>query len=178
MALRGLDWNLVRAHYDRRVTVHQALVDRLDHREEPDGLCALLLGISDPAGNYSAAERGLGPTVLASNGPAAAAAVAALAAQLRAVTKASEVPRLIRAARLRHLTIEVGSEASCLLNPTVCWVANARTIWAHLLISHGDDVERAHQELAPYVATEPSETEVARWFEIHRLLEASLTRIA
>ena len=58
--------------------------------------------------------------------------------------------RLIRGAQLQYLQIGVGSEASCMLNPEVCWVANTRTIWTHLVIKHADDFAKANEELKLY----------------------------
>jgi len=34
-----------------------------------------------------------------------------------------------------------------MLNPRRYWVTNVRTIWAHLLVKHNDDVCRANDEL-------------------------------
>jgi hypothetical protein len=59
--------------------------------------------------------------------------VAKLAEKFAALQKAHEVPRLIRDAQLQYLQIGVGSEASCMVNPKVCWVAST-----HNLDSSGD----------------------------------------
>jgi len=175
--LSGLDWSEVRAHYDERVGVHKELLNLLKSGPT-DRFAKLLLGISDPNGNYSAAEHGLGPKILSSNRNAPPR-VADLAARFRLVSKAREVPPLIHAADLSYLAIGVGSEASCMMNPKVCWVANTRSIWTHLVIKHADDVEKANEELKLYRDTNPSsEMAYAIWTEIHRLLETSMTRVA
>ena len=67
-----------------------------------------------------------------------------------ALAEACDVPTLIKQARLQYLRIGVGSEISCMVNPSVCWVANTRTIWTHLVIKHGYDVAKAEAELAAY----------------------------
>jgi hypothetical protein len=59
-ALSKLDWAEVREHYDLRHSIHKQLLALLqaDNRLE---FVELLLGLSDPNGNYSAVEHGLGP---------------------------------------------------------------------------------------------------------------------
>ena len=73
-----------------------------------------------------------------------------LASELLSLAKARDMPRIVKRAALRFLGIGVGSEASCMLNPEVCWVANTRTVWAHLLVKHNDDVSKADEELRLY----------------------------
>jgi hypothetical protein len=76
----------------------------------------LLLGISDPTGNYSAHEHGIGPRVLADN-LNSEKRIFSLGTEFLALQKARIVPALIRQAHLTNLGIGVGSEASCMLNP-------------------------------------------------------------
>ena len=174
--LRGLNWMDVRRHYDERVSVHERLLE-LYERNKIAPFVQLLLGISDPAGNYSADEHGIGPRVLDEN-INADKRVFDLATLFLALTKARDVPGIIKRAGLRFLGIGVGSEASCMLNPEVCWVANARTVWAHLLVKHNDDVRKADEELRLYRdGDETSEMAYAKWTDIHATLEVALTRI-
>lgn len=176
-ALDALDWGQVRAHYDERISVHKRLI-KLHDGGLVDPFSKLLLGVTEAAGNYSAAEHGLGPKILATNANAAAR-VAALGGNFRTLTKPRDVPKLIRGAALGYLAIGVGSEASCMVNPGVCWVANTRSIWTHLVIKHADDIAKADEELKLYREADPSsEMAYAIWSEIHRLLETSMTRIA
>ena len=84
--------------------------------------------MSNPGGNYSAAEHKLGPQILCEN-PNAHQRVFDLATKFMALTTAGDVPQLIKQAGMRFLQIGVGSEASCMVKPDVCWVANTRTIW-------------------------------------------------
>jgi len=37
-----------------------------------------------------------------------------------------------------------------MVNPPVCWVANTRTIWTHLVIKHADSIAKADEELKLY----------------------------
>jgi hypothetical protein len=165
-ALTNLDWNHVRDHYDNRVEIHRQLLQF--YREgELNPFVDLLLGISDPTGNYSADEHRLGPQIIASNRNARDQVVV-LARRFIDLTTATSVPELIRNASIRYLKIGVGPEASCMVNPDVCWVANTRTIWTHLVIklklyrSQDDTSEMAYRV----------------WAGIHRELATSMTRIA
>jgi hypothetical protein len=138
--LSDLAWTGVREHYDLRHSIHKQLLKLMERKERAE-FVELLLGISDRDGNYSAVEHGLGPFVLSENFNAVNR-LWDLSWQFRSLKAGHEVPKLIHQAGLRYLQIGVGSEASCMLNPSVCWVANTRTIWAQLVIKHGD-LERA-----------------------------------
>jgi hypothetical protein len=176
-ALDTLAWPSVRSHYDERIQIHEELLV-LRKQGNTRELVKLLLGISNPAGNYSAEEHALGPKILAEN-VNAEKRVADLGEKLLALKTARDVPRLIRAAQIRYLQIGVGSEASCMLNPQVCWVANTRTIWTHLVIKHADDFAKANEELKLYRnADVTSEMAYQMWAHIHQELAASMTRIA
>jgi hypothetical protein len=129
--LESLKWDAVRRHYDNRVLIHQKLL-ALHGANDAVAFADLLLGISDAGGNYSADEYGTGPRVLSGNRNAVRR-VFELGQIFLELPKARKVPLLIRQAGLKYLGISVGSEASCMLNPKVCWVANTRTVWAHLL---------------------------------------------
>lgn len=178
---RDLDWPEVLDHYERRVKIHRKILSLFD-RPSPLGFAELLLGISDRRGNYSAAEHNLGPMILASNGRGAEEAanrVHDLAGEFLAVKSPHDVPRLIQNAGLQYLKIGVGSEASCMMNPQRCWVANTRTVWTHLLIKHDDDINKANEALKYYRDDDPvSEMSYAIWEAIHRELDTAMTRIA
>ena len=147
-ALDTITWKHVRSHYDERVRIHRELLALRASRNTKQ-FTALLLGISDPAGNYSANEHALGPRILWEN-VNAENRVTELGEKFAALTNAHGVPQLIRDAQLRYLQIGVGSEASCMLDPEVCWVANTRTIWTHLVIKHADNFAKANAELELY----------------------------
>jgi hypothetical protein len=174
--LKSLNWNEVRAHYDERILVHEQL-RALHKAKNVPGFAQLLLGVSNPARNYSAEEHGIGPRVLGGNRNAEQR-VFDLGTEFIELKKARNVPALIRQAGLRYLGVGVGSEASCMLNPHVCWVANTRTVWAHLLIKHNDNVATADEELRLYRdGDETSEMAYAKWADIHATLEVALTRL-
>jgi hypothetical protein len=176
-ALSSLPWENVREHYDERIGVHEELL-RLHDQGPSDDFSQLLVGLSDPAGNYSAAEHRLGPKILGSN-TNVNSRLHDLAGKFRALTQPRTVPQLIRAAGLSYLAIGVGSEASCLMNPGVCWVANTRSIWTHLVIKHADNFAKADEELRLYRDNDTSsEMAYQIWAHIHGLLETSMTRVS
>jgi hypothetical protein len=66
-----------------------------------------------------------------------------------------------------------------MVNPQVCWVANRRTIWTHLVVKHADNVGKADAELELYRdSDETSEMAYSKWAAIHAELRVALTRIA
>jgi hypothetical protein len=175
--LDELNWVEVKEQYDVRMGV-RARLDRHFSATDYRNFFDLALGISDSAGNYSAVEHNLGPQVRAAN-PDSDQQVSRLAGSFRQLSSAREVPELIRNAQIRYLSIGVGSELSCLMNPTVCWVANTRTIWTDLVVKHADDFNRANEQLDLYrTADVDSEMDYAAWSGIHAELDVALTRIS
>lgn len=177
MSLAKLDWNEVRQHYDDRVAAHKRLLD-FHHKKLVKPFFDLAVGISDPNGNYSAAEHSLGPKIVLNNSTAYQD-VFGLATDFLAVTNGLQVPPLIKGASISYLQIGVGSELSCMMNPSVCWVANSRSIWAHLLIKHNDNYNKADEELALYRDNDDSsEMAYKIWVAIHKILDTAMTRLA
>jgi hypothetical protein len=177
-ALDTLDWHAVRTHYLQREDIHRRLLS-LYEEEKVAPFAQLVLGISNKAGNYSASEHGLGPQILAMNGGNAAKRVYDLAGLFIALKNARDVPKMIKAARIQYLQIGVGSEASCMMNPSVCWVVNTRTIWTHLVIKHADNIAIAKEALKLYRdADASSEMIYQMWAAMHLELATSMTRIA
>lgn len=177
MSLASLDWDLVRQHYDEREDAHRRIL-RLHSGGLLKPFFELALGITDRNGNYSAAEHGLGPKILGSNSNALQR-VFDLASSFKSVKQGTDVPVHIRAASMSYLWIGVGSELSCMMNPKVCWVANSRTIWAHLLIKHNDNYRKADEELALYrIDDTSSEMYYKIWAGIHKILDTAMTRLA
>ena len=175
--LDSVDWFAVRRHYDDRVRVHKYLVELHQDRSLPK-FANLALGITNQDGNYSAAEHGLGPKILVSNGNSEKQ-VFDLASTFVKLDNARRVPELIRNAQIKFLQISVGSEISCMINPKICWVANTRTIWTHLIVKHADNVVKADQELKLYrEADGTSEMAYQMWAAIHAELSVALMRIA
>lgn len=176
-ALHELDWHDVRDHYDNRVEIHTELL-RLYQLNDVVPFVNLLLGISDPAGNYSADDHKLGPRII-SNNSNVRNRIIALAGEFISLSSASAVPKIIQNAALSYLKIGVGSEASCMLNPKVCWVANTRTIWTHLVVKHADNFAKADEELKLYRGQDDtSEMAYRIWTAIHAELTTSMVRIA
>lgn len=175
--LSELDWEAVRDHYNLRFETHEDL--RLRHkRSQFDDFARLALGIEDAAGNYSAAEHGLGPKILAENDDAEEA-VHRLASALLDAPRATAVPGAIKAARIRYLSIGVGSELSCMMAPERFWVSNARTIWTHLVFKHDEDYRKANEELKLYrEADATSEMAYQIWAAIHREVGPAMVRLA
>jgi hypothetical protein len=65
------------------------------------------------------------------------------------------------------------------MKPEVCWVANTRTIWTHLVIKHADNIGKADQELRLYrEADVDSEMAYTYWSAIHAQLGIALTRVS
>lgn len=175
-ALDTVTWSAVRSHYDERLRIHGELLALREHGNTRQ-FVRLLFGISDPAGNYSAEEHALGPKILAEN-INAEQRIADLADKFLSLKAGRDVPRLIRGAQLHYLQIGVGSEASCMLNPRICWVANTRTIWTHLVIKHSN-FEKANEELKLYRnADVTSEMAYHMWADIHHKMVDNMTKIA
>jgi hypothetical protein len=66
-----------------------------------------------------------------------------------------------------------------MLNPRVCWVANVRTIWTHLVIKHADNFQKAAEELQLYRDSDvTSEMAYEMWQAIHGELAGTITRVA
>ena len=171
-----LNWANALEHYESRMKVHKQL-GILHERRQTIQFAKLLVGISDDHGNYSAREHGLGPLILSQN-PNAAKRLFNVAETLYAVKNANDVPDIIRMAGLKYFQIGVGSEASCMLNPQVCWIANTRSIWTHLVFKHKGDFGRANEELKLYRdEDETSEMAYRKWAAIHRAMNANLTEI-
>ena len=138
----------------------------------------LLLGINNNHGNYSARDHGLGPKILNENSNAATNSFL-LAAKLQSLRNANDVPKIIRDAQIKYFKIGVGSEASCMLNPQVCWIAKTRSIWTHLVFKREGNFSRANEELNLYRdEDETSEMAYGKWAAIHRAMKANLTEIA
>lgn len=168
-----LDWKKVRAHYLERKDVHKKLLALRDAGKS-EAFVNLLLGIGAGSirGNYSATDHQLGPKI---RHRSSATAIIDLADKLRTVKNPYEVPQLVKAANLPFLKVGVGSEASCMLNPEVCWVANTRTIWSHLVLKHQGNLGHANEELKLYRDDDDSsEMAYQKWAGIHRELGGAM----
>lgn len=135
----------------------------------------LALGITNPGGNYSAAEHGLGPRIIDQN---THQDVFKLATEIEACPNTHHLPDLIYNHRLPYLKISVGSEIAMMLKPDVHWVGNVRTIWSHLLIKHNGMRSKANQELKLYKDDQrDSEMEYRIWRDIYLALEPNILTV-
>jgi hypothetical protein len=134
--LRGarLNWQAVRRQYDVRLQVSERLIRLLSLNNAAE-FARVAMGISDPNGNYSAREHGLGPRILAEN-PNAAELIMSLACKLANLQFGSELSEAVSQAAITNLGIAVGSELGCLMNPKICWITNRRTVWAYYLLKN------------------------------------------
>lgn len=169
-----IDYYVVREHSDRRFETHLEL-KRAFERNDIAGYVPLALGISNPRGNYSSAEHGLGPRILRSSKPER---VFELASQLVACESPADIPVTIYRAKLPYLKISVGSEMSMMLRLHIFWVTNVRTVWAYLVIKHGGNRSLANEELKLY-REHDAEAEMTYeiWREIHHLVGPSLATL-
>jgi hypothetical protein len=158
--IENLNMHEVREHYNARFDCHKRLSTLLKTGKTTDFL-DLALGISDPIGNFSAREHGLGPQVLSANRPET---IIKLAESFLSETDPNEMVRSIYEASIKYLKVSVGSEMAMMLKPSNFWVANVRTVWTHLLLKHDYDLDKANEELKLYRSQEmTSEMEYKIW---------------
>lgn len=173
--LTKLNARTIKKHYRARLKIHELLTSLHDARKYKQ-YAELALGITDPAGNYSAAEHGLGPRILETS---TTRTIWILAQSLRACTTATEVTNAIYQANIDYLKISVGSEMAMMLQPKTFWVGNTRTIWTHLVYKHNGDYRKADYELSLYHDRErPSEMDYAVWKDIYLSMKSNLDSIS
>jgi hypothetical protein len=137
----------VREHYLRRIAVGKEL-RRLLKSGSVNPYVQLALGIAASEGNYSASEHNLGPRILSERPPQS---VFGLAAELAAChTATAAMLDTIYSAAIPWLKVSVGSEMAMMLKPATFWVANTRTVWAHLLLKYDFDYNIANEALDLY----------------------------
>lgn len=177
LILEGLDWAVIRRHYDDRIKQSRNLRE-FAAASNIQGLVELALGMEGKeTGNYSASEHYLGPRILASNRNALGR-VYELATKLMLLDDAKAVPYLVRGAQLKYLQIAFGSEISCMINPEVCWVCNTRTIWVHL--ANTQSIRKAEEALQLFrEGGSDSEMAYESWTDaFHPELSPSLLAVA
>ena len=172
--IEQLNMRHVREHYDTRFELHQRLAALLK-KGKAAAYLDMALGISEPIGNYSAAEHDLGPQILTSNREVR---IIQLAQSFLAETDPKKMVAAIYDAGIKYLKVSVGSEMAMMLKPDVFWVANVRTVWTHLLLKHGYDLGKANEELKLYRSQElTSEMEYRVWKEIYSLMKPSIANV-
>ncbi|WP_338332083.1 hypothetical protein [Acetobacter sp. LMG 32666] len=167
-----LDWRDISDHYYERHDVHTHLLSLFKARNVVD-FSDLLVGIGNGHGNYSASDHELGPKILEEN-VNSRKRLYDVSEKFMELKNSNTVPKLIRDAGLKYFQIGVGSEASCMLNPAVCWVTNTKTVWAHLLFKHNGNASLANEELRLYRnGEENSDMAYSKWRAIHKEMGAS-----
>ena len=169
-----LDMAGCREHYLSREQAHINL-RRFFAAGSVEDYVDLALGIANPAGNYSAAEHGLGPRILEES---EYQRIFDLATEIDACPNTHHLPDLIYRHRLPYLKISVGSEIAMMLKPDVHWVGNVRTVWSHLLIKHKGMQSKANQELKLYRdGQRDSEMDYKIWRDIYIALEPNIVKL-
>src|SRR6266513_2543120 len=120
--LTEIDMAEVREHYLLRERTHQRLRQLYDAGNVPE-FVRLALGITEDAGNYSAAEHGIGPRVLGASA-SAERDVFALATAIEECPTVNRLPTVIYEQSISNLKISVGSEIAMMLDPERYWVGN------------------------------------------------------
>lgn len=171
----SINWNAVRSHYCERADLSTAL-NHLIQNGDRKKLANIILGISVPAGNYSAHEHNLGPKIISKN-PNAIDRLFRYLNTCKSID-GERVPKLIRETNLAFMRIGVGSEASCMINPSKCWITNTRSLWCSLLEKHGGNYKRADEELQMYRDGDTdSEMAYKIWSELHLEMYKFLDRM-
>ena len=172
--LNALDYNDVLSHYDARVKISETLQDLLKNGDK-DKYSMLALGVSDPYGNYSASQHGLGEKILSAT---STNKIFELAENLNLAKTGEDVRRIISSSNIQNIKISVGTEMAMLLQPSVHWLANSRSIWAYLLEIKGD-VNVANEALELYLSgSDESQMKYLIWSQIHKEMEKPLRAIA
>jgi hypothetical protein len=172
--LDQLEMQSVAKHYDERLSVSEHLRKLLKHGDAKQ-FALVALGISEPHANYSAKEHGLGPRILSAVRPTA---VLNLATKLAQSATPLEMVESIYRENIPYLKISVGSEIAMMIEPEKFWVANTRSVWAHLLVKHKFDYRKANEELKLYRDDdEDSEMAYKKWKAIYFEMRSNLVEL-
>lgn len=172
----SLSWPEIASHFSERVTTSKYLA-QLYMSNRIDEFAELAVGLNDSTGNYSANQYGLGGPILKNNRNSQMQ-IFKLAGQFLKLKSARTVPEIINKAQIAYLGIGIGSEISCMMNPSICWVANTRTTWAHLVIEYDDNIGTANEALKLYRSSDTtSKMAYQIWADMHARLETSMTRL-
>jgi len=164
--LTDLDMGAVLDHYLLRERTHRSLRQLYEAGNVPEYV-RLALGITEDAGNYSAAEHNIGPKILAASA-SAEQAVFHLATAIETCPTVNRLPTVIYEQSNSNLKISVGSEIAMMLKPDCHWVGNKRTIWSHLLVFHGMNQSKANEALRLYYARDDdSEMSYDIWRDLY-----------
>ena len=170
--LDELNMKDVREIYNERYACHELLRKML--RENDSNYFNLALGISNPAGNYSAEEHKIGPRITQKD------QVVRLANSFRNEIDPGKMLDSIYAENIGWVKVGVGSEIAMMLFPDRFWVANVRTIWTHLLVKHNFELKIANEALKQYREKgegQPNLMEYKKWRAIYLEMEPSIISI-
>ena len=172
--LKVLNYNDIYSHYNARVVISSTLQDLLRSGDKAK-YSELALGISDPYGNYSASQHGLGEKILSVTSENK---IFELAGNLNLAKTDKDVSKIIYEANIPNLKVSVGTEMAMLLQPDIHWLANTRSIWAYLL-EKNNKINIANEALRLYLkGSEDSKMNYKIWSEIHGLMKQPLLDIA
>lgn len=167
LALNEADWAWIGTHFARRLKTHHTL--KQYHRDgDAARFAELALGVSDPEGNQSASDFGLGKAILENKN--AVRRLFELGDKMLALSRPAELPPLLAQTGLEGLKIGVGSEIACMLRPSLCWVANTKSLWSYLVDDCQGNERQATQLMGSY-----NEVGVAT---IYPHMEASMVRVS
>lgn len=175
VSLASLDFAVVREHYLLRERTHQRLRRLFDDGSIHEYV-QLALGISDSAGNYSAAEhRGMAGKILVDSSEER---IFELAGAINVCPSPHHFPKLIYAQGVPNVKISIGSEIGTMLNPNKFWIGNKRTIWTYLLMKQKWNESRANTELAMYHGHErDSQMSYELWSYIYLAMEERMIEL-
>lgn len=172
--LSNLDMSKVAKHYEGRLDASKQ-VSSLLRAGDARKFARCALGIANPLANYSANEHRLGPMVLSNASPNQ---IEALANRISECRTSRALVDCIYQAKIAYLKISVGTEIAMMLDPDRHWVANTRSVWAHLLVKHEFNYRIASEELKLYRDDdESSEMAYRKWGQIHQVMHGNLVKL-
>ena len=157
--------------FETRLDVATRLHYLLDHKNIKE---YETLAVGD--GNCSASDHDLGPRILGNSSPQS---VFNLGWRLRTINSAQDMLSAVYRANIPYLKVSVGSEMAMMLRPKLHWVANTRSIWAHLLIKYDFNFITANEALTLYRESDAdSEMKYNVWRAIHAEMKENFWKIA
>ncbi|MGH8013623.1 MAG: hypothetical protein ACREQ4_14095 [Candidatus Binataceae bacterium] len=86
----------------------------------------------------------MGPRILGEN-PDATERIINLAREFRELRSGEDVDEALDRAATANVGIAVGSEMTCLMNPTARWITNRRTVWVYYLLRNDGNYRSANE---------------------------------
>lgn len=168
---RLLNMSNIYDHFETRLDVATRLRYLLDHNNIKE---YATLAVGD--GNYSASDHNLGPQILGNSPPQS---IFNLGRRLITTNSAQDMLSAVYRANIPYLKVSVGSEMAMMLRPKLHWVANTRSIWAHLLIKYDFNFITANEALTLYRESDAdSEMKYNVWRAIHAEMQENFKKVA